>query len=143
MKNLKPFKNAKKMMLIAIILPCLYSTFVLSFVWWHCYTSAFNGGGNGQLDAYRHTFASAVVSYTLSLKLVSLISLVMENKNGAGNLMDKHNNIIGAQIGSKSQSLTELNTLVIIQTQGGRANASSPTQVTWLPAKYWAKRLFW
>ena len=139
----KPLKIPKKYLILAILLPFLYLVFVLSFVWWHCYFSQFTGGKNGPLDAYRHTLASAVVAYTSSPKLVHIVSIVMENKGHAANLMDKHNNAIGAQIGAKANSLDELENQVNMRVLQGAVNAPISTQITWLPAQTWRESLWW
>jgi hypothetical protein len=141
--KLNLFKIPKKYLLLAILMPFIYSAFVLCFVWWHCFTSPLQHGRNGPLDAYRHTLASAVVAYTSSPKVVRLVSLVMENKGTSTNVMDKHNNKIGAQIGAREQSLADINAAVTTQIMRGCIDATSPTQSTWLPQKYWGERLFW
>ena len=141
------FKISKKYLLLAILLPILYGALVLSFVWWHCYTSNFNGGRNGQLDAYRHTLASAVVSYTSSPKIVTLVSLIMERKNLRSNIMDKHNNTIGAQIGAqisnRADSLQVLESDVKMRVLHGAVNTPNSAQITWLPAQYWRESWWW
>ena len=143
----KPFKISKKYLLLAILLPIIYGALVLSFVWWHCYTSNLNGGRNGQLDAYRHTLAGAVVSYTSSPKIVTLVSLIMERKNLRANIMDKHNNAIGAQIGARisnrADSLKELESDVKMRVLQGAVNTPNSAQITWLPAQYWREILWW
>jgi hypothetical protein len=141
--KLKLLKVPKKYMLWAMLLPVAYCIFVLGFVWWQCFTSGLQGGRNGQLDAYRHTLASAVVAYTTSPKIVSLVSLFMEHKGNAANLMDVHNNKIGAQIGSNATSFIELKSAVILHILQGAINAKTATQSTWLPPQYWSDSLFW
>jgi hypothetical protein len=139
----KRFKIPKKYLLAAILSPFIYSAFVLSFVWWHCLTSPLQHGRNGPLDAYRHTLASAVVAYTSSPKVVSLVSRMTENHGTSTNVMDKHNNKIGAQIGARAKSFTDINNAVLAQVSQGCVNATLATQSTWLPEKYWGDRLFW
>jgi hypothetical protein len=139
----KQFKIPKKYLLFAILSPFIYSAFVLSFVWWHCLTSPLQHGRNGPLDAYRHTLASAVVAYTSSPKVVSLVSRVTENHGTSTNVMDKHNNKIGAQIGARAKSFTAINAAVTAQVSQGCVDAKSATQITWLPPKYWGENLFW
>ncbi len=137
------FKKTLKFILILVLLGSFYSAFLLSFVWWHCYTSGLQHGKNGPLDAYRHTLASAVLAYSISPKVVYLASTIMENKNQPANLMDKHNNKIGAQIGAHSSSLKAINIAVTAKIAHGCVNAKSTTQTTWLPQQYWRERLFW
>lgn len=126
-----------------MLLPVSYCAFVLGFVWWQCYHSALQGGKNGQLDAYRHTLASAVVAYTSSPKVVSLVTVVMERKEEQANLMDKHNNAIGAIIGKNATSFSELKPAVMLSISKGAINATKATQITWLPQQYWGESLLW
>ena len=150
LKNIKfkPLISSKKL-LLAILLPFLYSAFVLSFVWWHCYFSQFKGGKNGQLDAYRHTLASALVAYTTSPKVVFLVTALMERKNKAPNIMDRHNNAIGGQIGARipnradSLKLKALESDVKMHVLQGAINTPNSTQITWLPVQYWRESLWW
>lgn len=139
----KPFKICKKYLLLVIILPLIYGALVLGFVWWHCYTSELNGGKNGQLDAYRHTLASALVAYTTSPKVVFLVTALMERKNKAPNIMDRHNNAIGAQIGNHASSLDALKGDVKMRVLQGAINTPNNAQITWLPTQYWRESLWW
>ncbi len=141
--KLHSFKNLKKILLFSILLPFIYSALVLIFVWWQCYFSSFQGGKNGQLDAYRHTLASAVVAYTSSPKMVALVTAVMENENSAANLMDQHNNAIGANIGAHASSISSLPMLVNVQITQGKVNTSGQNQTTWLPKNWWGEGLLW
>ena len=126
-----------------MLLPLIYSALVLVFVWWSCYNSQFHYGKNGPLDAYRHTLASAVVSYTSSPKIVTFATIIMERENKSANLMDIHNNAIGANIGQHAQSLTDIKAKVATQIAAGGINKIAPTQTTWLAAEYWHESLFW
>ncbi len=121
----------------------IYIVFVLSYVWWHCYKSPLEGGANGQLDAYRHTFASAVVTYTTSPKVVRLVTVLMERKNRTANLMDQHNNAIGIHIGMQAKSLDEIDASVVAQVENGTVDATDKMQTTWLPKKYWSHGFLW
>ena len=141
--KLNGFKMPKKYLCGILLLPFIYCAFVLCFVWWHCYKSPFQSGVNGQLDAYRHTLASAVVAYTTSPKVVALITHMMERKSHAGSLMDRHNNYIGAQIGAKASSLNEVCESVALQISQGTVNATDKNQTTWLPREYWRDGLLW
>jgi len=120
-----------------------YMVLVLGYVWWHCYKSPFQDGSNGKLDAYRHTFASAVVTYTTSPKVVRLVTVLMERKNRAANLMDQHNNAIGIHIGAHVKTLDEIDPLVVAQIENGTVNATDKMQTTWLPPQYWSHGFFW
>ena len=121
----------------------VYPAFVLSYVWYQCWVSDFQGGKYGQLDAYRHTLASAVVTYTSSSKLVAVATAVMERKDKAAHRMDRHNNIIGVEIGMTATSFSQLNILVQQRVNQGAENAIEASQVTWLAMPYWEKSLFW
>jgi hypothetical protein len=128
---------------LVLIVPAVYPAFVLGYVWYHCLVSDFQGGENGQLDAYRHTLASAVVTYTSSPKLVEVATAVMERKGWRSNLMDRHNNLIGTGIGQAATSFSQINGLVLQRVNDGAENAVEESQVTWLARPYWGKSLFW
>lgn len=133
----------KSKWLLSLIVLSVYPAFVLGYVWYHCLVSDFQGGTYGQLDAYRHTLASAVVTYSSSSKLVAVATAVMERKDSAANRMDRHNNIIGVEIGQTATSFSQLNVLVQQRVNQGAENAVEASQVTWLATPYWEKSLFW
>lgn len=133
----------KSKWLLSLIVLSVYPAFVLGYVWYHCLVSDFQGGKYGQLDAYRHTLASAVVTYSSSSKLVAVATAVMERKDSAANRMDRHNNIIGVEIGQTATSFSQLNVLVQQRVNQGAENAVEASQVTWLATPYWEKSLFW
>lgn len=137
---MRRFKSKWWLLLIAL---AVYPSFVLGYVWYHCLVSDFQGGKNGQLDAYRHTLASAVVTYTSSPKLVAVATAVMERKGKPSNLMDRHNNLIGTRIGQAATSFNQINELVLQRVNDGAENAVETSQVTWLARPYWGKSLFW
>lgn len=139
----KLFTLSKISALWIVLILVIYCVFVLSYVWWQCFTSPWLGGKNGQLDAYRHTLASAVVAYTTSPKIVILVTSVMERKGNEANLMDRHNNAIGAQIGNKAESFSALKPAVLLQISQGTINASHASQTTWLPQEYWDEGFLW
>lgn len=128
---------------ISVAFVVIYIVFVLGYVWWHCYQSPLEGGSNGKLDAYRHTFASAVVTYTTSPKVVRLVTVLMERKNRAANLMDQHNNAIGIHIGMQVKALDEIDPRVVAQIENGTVDATDKMQTTWLPKKYWSHGFLW
>jgi hypothetical protein len=130
-------------MKLVVALAFLYVVLVLGFVWWHCYKSPLKAGANGPLDAYRHTFASAVVAYTTSPKVVQVVSDVMERKNRPANLMDKHNNAIGMRIGQQVKSLDEIHKRVVQKVENGTIDATDADQTTWLPPRYWGRAFLW
>lgn len=128
---------------LVMALAFFYVLLVLGFVWWHCYKSPLKAGANGPLDAYRHTFASAVVTYTTSPKVVKAVSRLMEYKNRPANLMDKHNNVIGIEIGLQAKSLDEIDAQVVERVSKGIVNAGNREQITWLPPQYWGRAFLW
>lgn len=136
-------RRLKSKWLLGSLLLAVYPVCVLSYVWYHCLVSDFQGGKNGQLDAYRHTLASAVVTYTSSSKLIAVATAVMERKDNPSNLMDRHNNIIGVEIGMTATSFSQINGLVLQRVNQGTENAVETSQVTWLATPYWEKSLFW
>ena len=120
----------------------LYPVFVLGYVWSHCYNSGFEGGKLGQLDAYRHTLASAVVTYTLSSRAVDLLTLI-ESKSNKSGLMDRHNNRIGTNLGRQAARFTDIENQVFKSVKLGAENATDSNQITWLPKAQWKNSLFW
>ena len=116
-----------------------YPVFVLGYTWFHVAHAKFSGGRGGQLDAYRHTLASAVVAYTLDKGVVNLVSSIMEQGSGSSNVMDRHNNRIGAQIGLQASSFSEIEASVAKGVEDGGENTNSPEKITWLSRD----SLFW
>ena len=133
---------SKKLLLIGFIL-FIYPALILGYLWVECFKSDFTDGKNGQLDAYRHTLASAMVAYTLSPKAVVVVTKIMERKGNIANLMDQHNNALGAIIGVDAKSINELNSQVINHVQHGAINTNIRTQTTWLPQNFWGNSFFW
>jgi hypothetical protein len=121
----------------------LYPALILGYTWFHVANAQFPGGRNGPLDAYRHTLASAVVAYTLDKRVVNAVSTVMESQNNRSNLMDKHNNRIGANIGTEAVSFSDIQPAVMNAVNQGTNNAKSPSQVTWLTSEYWKESTLW
>jgi hypothetical protein len=129
--------------LLGVGLLGLYPGFVLGYTWYKVFHSDLEGGRHGPLDAYRHTLASAVVSYTSAEQVVFAVSAIMERNNKGPNRMDDHNNRIGALIGSQAEHFSDIEPLVQEYVHNGKVNATNMNQVTWLPEKRWKKsRLF-
>ena len=105
--------------------------------------SDFKGGRHGQLDAYRHALASATVSYTLGEWAVNLVTSVFEWNDKDSNKMDRHNNRIGAKIGSKVKSFSEIEPAVLERVKLGSEDVSDINQITWLPTKKWSEGRLW
>jgi hypothetical protein len=101
------------------------------------------GGRHGQLDAYRHSLASATVSYTLGEWAVNLVTRVFEWDDKDSNGMDRHNNRIGAGIGSRAKSFREIEPAVLKSVRKGAVNATEPNQITWLPVDKWRDGRLW
>lgn len=120
-----------------------YPTFVLGYTWIKVAQSDLPGGRHGPLDAYRHTLASAIVSYTLNEGVVERVSGVMEHQEIATHRMDRHNNRIGASIGSKAKSFWEIEPAVAKRVAKGKLMARDSDQSTWLPKAMWGDRKMW
>lgn len=135
-------KIDKKWIILAGVLS-IYPVFVLGYVWYNCFISELRGGENGQLDAYRHSLASAVVAYTLSPAVVEIFTEVTEFPDGSAYEMDRHNNNIGKTIGSQAASFNEINGLVQAAVQNGAENSTDPKQITWLDESTWGTYWLW
>jgi hypothetical protein len=120
-----------------------YPVCVLVFTWSHVLRSDLKGGRHGQLDAYRHSLASATVSYTLGEWAVNLVTRVFEWDDKDSNGMDRHNNRIGAGIGSRAESFREIEPAVLKSVRKGKVNATGSNQITWLPADKWRDGRLW
>ena len=69
-------KRAKIKLIATALLAMSYPAVVLGYTWTYVLMSDFEGGRHGPLDAYRHTLASAFVSYTSTPSVVALVSFV-------------------------------------------------------------------
>jgi hypothetical protein len=139
-------KNKRKIVLRLVGLAGLlsiYPCFVLIYTWSCVFQSNLEGGRHGPLDAYRHTLASAVVSYTLGEWAVDLITKVMESGGKDSNSMDSHNNRIGAHIGASSKSFADLEPSVRKIVLDGAVNSTATNQTTWLPKEKWRTGRAW
>lgn len=138
-------KRRKTLIRVVAVLTLIsaYPLFVLSYTWGHVLTSDLPGGRGGPLDAYRHTLASAVVAYTLDKTVVDVVTGISERGGRDSNVMDRHNNRIGAVIGSRAGSFSEIESTVYAQVSDGEVNAISDNRTTWLPEDKWNKGVFW
>ncbi len=138
-------KMSKKLKIIIslILLISIYPMFILGYTWIKVGGSELKGGRNGPLDAYRHTFASGLVSYTLGEWAVRLATETMESWGSSSNGMDIHNNMIGAKIGTNAKSIWEIDGAVKNAVLGGDVNASNDDQITWLPQDKWGNNWLW
>ena len=123
----------------------------LGYVWSHVWVQDLPGGRHGPLDAYRHTLASAVLSYVLDHGIrpgagaaaVDIVCLVMENGELRSNVMDRHNNRLGSHIGARSTSFSAIEPEVSRAVAAGAMGATRHDQVTWLPERDWQPGIFW
>jgi hypothetical protein len=136
-------KKTASLIFVFLMIMSLYPALILGYTWFHVANAQFPGGRNGPLDAYRHTLASALVAYTLDKRVVNSVSTVMEFQNSRSNLMDKHNNGIGANIGMRAVSFSDIQPAVMNAVNQGTNNAKSPSQVTWLTSEYWKESTLW
>lgn len=149
MRKLPPIRSWKRRTKILCgigilsLLLASYPVLVLGYVWIKVEQSELPGGHNGPLDAYRHTLASAVVSYTLNERVVEWVSGIMEHKQIATHLMDRHNNRIGARIGSKAKHFSEIEPAVAKSIAEGAIFTRDPDQSTWLPESIWSDQKMW
>lgn len=139
MKKRKPWR---RLLVLGVILS-IYPAFVLIYTWSFVFTSDLQGGKHGPLDAYRHALASSVVSYTLGEPAVDLVTRLFESSGKDSNAMDRHNNQIGAGIGARSKSFSELEPAVRQAVLNGAVDASDSEQITWLPEKRWRDGRIW
>lgn len=94
------------------------------------------GRKGGPQDAFRHIYASAVVSKYTSPKLVELVTTLFESdQTSPHDIMDAHNNKIGILIGLNSKSIYKT---VLSNVKRGQANTKSSGQVTWLSKEKWS-----
>jgi hypothetical protein len=121
----------------------LYPVFVLLFTWFHVLRSDFEGGRHGPLDAYRHALASATVSYTLGEWAVNLVTFIFERADKDSNKMDRHNNTLGASIGSRIKSFHEIEPAVRQSVLEGEVDTLEVGQARWLPERRWREGRFW
>ncbi len=135
-------KIVRRLGLWALILG-IYPLFVLGYTWANVCQSDLKGGRHGPLDAYRHTLASAVVSYTLDESVVAAITILMESGKKDSNRMDGHNNRIGAQIGADAKSFGDIEPKVRKVILDGAINSTERDRISWLPGERWSNGRFW
>jgi hypothetical protein len=144
----KPRRRWRRRLLLALLLLSAYPLAVLGTVYTVTLRSDLPGGRHGPKDALRHTLASALVAYTSSPDVVHWVTDLMEgNANTASRAMDRHNNRIGASIGSAAQSFGELFAAVRAAVAAGAAVPIDPfvgqdDRIAWLPKRLWRERLY-
>lgn len=121
-----------------------YPAFVLGTVYATTLRSDLPGGRHGPKDAYRHSLASATVAYTGSPRWVEWVTAVMEDggRGDAARAMDAHNNRLGARIGARADSWTQMRADVFAAVQAGGAMVEDDDRITWLPPERWQDRLY-
>jgi preprotein translocase subunit SecF len=132
----------KRIAALALML-CIYPACVIIFTLSYVLKSDFEGGRNGKLDAYRHSLASATVAYTLGEWAVDVTTCIFESSGKDSNVMDAHNNRIGARIGSKVKTFSDIEPAVRHAVDNGQVSASDSDQITWLAPSKWRDRKFW
>ena len=111
------------------------------------YRTGLQGMRGGPQDAFRHTFASAVVARYASPKIVDWVSKVCERDplNNREDAMDRHNNAIGKTIGiglrNEGGSLSVLYEAVSAAVDNGVIDAQNYEQITWLAPEHWTAGL--
>lgn len=121
-----------------------YPAFVLGTVYATTLRADLPGGRHGPKDAYRHSLASATVAYTGSPRWVEWVTAVMEDggRGDAARAMDAHNNRLGARIGARADSWTQMRADVLAAVQAGGAMVEDDDRITWLPPERWQDRLY-
>jgi hypothetical protein len=127
--------------LAAIVL--VYPIGVIGFTWGHVLRSDFEGGRHGPLDAYRHALASATVSYSLGKWAVDLTTWVLESNAKDSGKMDIHKNRIGAEIGARSGSFSDLEPTVRQAVLDGGLFIEESLKIVWLSPATWRDSKFW
>lgn len=138
----KKRKTLRRFCAIAAVMS-VYPLFVLVFTWSHVFKADFGGGRHGPLDAYRHALASALVSYTLGEWAVHAVTSVLEGNGKDSHRMDRHNNRIGAAIGSRVKSFTEIEPEVHRSVVNGEVDTTERSQITWLRKSQWREGHLW
>jgi len=125
------------------LLLSIYPVCVIAFTWSHVLRSDLKGGRHGQLDAYRHALASATVSYTLGEWAVNVTTWIFESGEKDSNKMDIHNNHLGARLGVKAESFSDIEPAVRSSVLNGTVSSVDSDQITWLPSSRWRDGKLW
>ena len=129
--------------LLCLLLPLLYTMWILVQVYSAVWGSGLPGGGNGPADAYRHSLASALVSYTLSPRVIEAVTRLTERHADAADAMDRHNNRLGARIGAQAASLADTKAQIRRAVNAGQVYAPNDDQITWMPPSSWQNDRFY
>ncbi len=96
------------------------------------------GRRGGPQDAFRHSYASAVVSRYLGPRVVDVFTAITEKDEGSiYDHMDRHNNMVGKQVG---QMQGEIEGLILEKIKKGRVNNPDTSELTWLHPMLWEDR---
>jgi hypothetical protein len=139
---IKKRKLLRRLCVLSALLS-VYPICVLVFTWSHVLSSDFEGGRHGPLDAYRHALASAVVSYTSGEWAVTVATSVLEWNDKDSNKMDRHNNRIGAMIGSRVESFRDIEPIVRKAVLNGEVGTTEVNHITWLAESEWRDGRLW
>jgi hypothetical protein len=120
---------------LVIVLPLLQLLFFYSIAM----NTGLPGRRGGPQDAFRHTYACAVVAKYISPSVVMFVTRISErNKESDYDKMDMHNNMIGLKIGLSSKNLYKAVKQAVAE---GQINAEKSDQITWLPENNWSNGL--
>ena len=72
-----------------------------------------------------------------------LVTSIFEWNDKDSNMMDRHNNRLGACIGSQVESFSEIEPAVRKAVLSGKVDARDRDQVTWLPEAKWRDGRLW
>ncbi len=127
------FKKYKTVIALGLIV--LLPLLQLLFFYLIAMETGLPGRRGGPQDAFRHTYASAIVAKYLSPKVVELVTNLSErNANSPHDAMDIHNNTIGIQIGLTSKNIYEA---VKARVDNGGVNSKEKNRTTWLLEDMW------
>ena len=135
-------QKLRRIIIIALIL-AVYPVTVLTYTWSYVLNSDLEGGRRGPLDAYRHTLASAFVSYTIGSWAVDFTTYVCESDRTESGRMDIKNNRIGARIGAETKSIWDIESNVRKAIKAGDVLSKDPEQITWCPKEKWSDSKLW
>lgn len=135
-------KYIRRVCAVALLLS-VYPVSVVVFAWSHVLRSELKGGRHGQLDAYRHALARAVVSYTLGEWAVNVTTWIFESGGKDTHQMDIHNNRIGARLGASAATFSDLEPAVHRAVLIGTVSSVDSDQITWLSSDRWREGWLW
>ncbi len=118
------------------LLPLLFPVIFLIYFYISAMQTGLPGRRGGPQDAFRHSYASAVVArYTHSNVVKILTNILESNSEDSYDLMDRHNNAIGAKIGSSDLPIYET---LLNKIKQGSVSAYDKNTLMWLPSDHWS-----